>query len=434
VKYLFFFLVLTCNLAWGQLINTVELTEKFSVTNEDAAKKELLHLATLKSLEKFLPEMGYKNEEFNEKLQTQFNDYFSKYKESKLIEKFGSNYKTILSEEEKKAFIASLETEKHNLFIRFSRTNELLRSHSFVLIKQDEKEPTRWNAKVNLDIDKIKLDKFLRKTVMGETKAFFKIILISEIDPHGFSWSDLGLDNEKIFLKPLNDSWLKWIDDNLPSTVEEVVVCDSECLTFYNKWSENESNAIVIPEEYGHSVFLKVNILLKRIEMVENLQESTFDWEGRTILHDVGTKRILASFPLPQEKRTFRQLDQKAVNSGLASSLYRSPLTAFMQFNRKLEEKIGFNRVSKLVIKGFRNLDEVHLLMEKLKTRGSSLGLDVSLDNFSKDEANLLCFYRGEEKSFTDLLSGLKELKSTHSYTLVNEFTGVHHVIKFVTE
>jgi hypothetical protein len=105
-----------------------------------------------------------------------------------------------------------------------------------------------------------------------------------------------------------------------------------------------------------------------------------------------------------------------------------------MQFNRKLEEKLGFNRVSQLVIKGQQHLGDVFALMEMMKTRGSLLGLDVSLDSFSKDQANLVCFYRGEEKSFSDLLSGIKELKSTHRFSLVDEFTGVHYVIKLISE
>lgn len=99
-----------------------------------------------------------------------------------------------------------------------------------------------------------------------------------------------------------------------------------------------------------------------------------------------------------------------------------------------MEQKSGFNRVSKLVLKGYKHLGDVLQLNELLKTRGTSLGLEIVLQTFSKDESNLLCFYQGEEKSFTHILSGIKEVKLTHGYTLVNEFTGIHHVIKFVTE
>jgi len=434
VRYFLFFFLLVHHSAFGQLVNSVELAEKLEVSTEEAAKKELLHLATLKSIEKFVPELGYKSEEFNEKLNSSFREYFNQYKENKIIEKFGKSYKDTLSQTELASFTSKLEEERHAVFVRYSHTLEILKSHSFALIEQDKNDNSSWKAKVNLDIDRIKLDKLLRKIIKGEKKPFSKLIIITEIDPAGFSWPDLGLDDEKKFINPLNASWLKWLNDNIPSTVEEVVVCDSDCTNYFTKWSGQHPDDVSVPEEYSGSVFLKTNILLKRTSVLDNVQEVTFEWEGRAVLHDLATKRSLASFALPPERRTFRQLDQKALNSGIASSLYRSPLTAFMQFNRKLEQKIGFNRVSKLVIKGHRHVGEVYLLIEMLKTRGSSLGFEVELDSISKEEANLLCFYRGEEKSFTDLLSSIKELKSSHSYTLVNEFTGVHHVIKFVTE
>ena len=434
MKYLIFILMFISLPTWAQLVNSVELTEKLTVTTEDAAKKELLHRATLKSFEKFIPELGYKLDEFNEKLNTQFKEYFNNFKEKKIIQKFGANYKKTLSETERVSYLASLEAERQASFIRYSHTAGVLRSHSLGLLTQSEKDPFFWKAKVEVDIDRLKLDKLLRKVLKGETKPFAKLILISEIDIKNFSWPDLGLANEKAFLSSLNDSWLKWLNENLPSTVEDVVICDVNCMSYYKKWSETHLNEISVPEEFSNSVFLKINFHLKRSGTLENLQELTFEWEGWTLLHDIATKRVLESFVLPMEKRTFRHMSQKALNSGLASALYRSPMTALMQFNRKLEEKIGFNRVSKIVVKGYRHLGDVVALTDLLKTRGSSLGLDIILDNFSKDEAHLLCFYRGEEKSFTDILLALKKVKSTQGYTLVNEFTGVHHVIKFVTE
>lgn len=434
MKYFFLFLLLNINLAFAQLINTVEVTEKLDAVEEAAAKKVLLHKATLKSLEKFVPELGYSFSEFSEKLETQFNEYFRNYQAKKIVEKFGVNYKANLSEAEKSAFLSTLEVEKYKLYIQFSRTFSILRSHSFVHLAKDEKDPMFWNAKINLDVDKIKLQRFLNRIIKAEKKTFSKILLIPEVVPQNFAWADLGLENEIVFTRPLNNSWLKWFNENLPSSVEEVVACDADCMNYFRKWSETQLDQIIVPEEYRNAIFLVVHIELKRIASIDNFQEIKFEWEGRTLLHDLATKRILESFTLPAEKRTFRQLDQKALNSGLVSSLYRAPLTAFLQFNRKLEGKIGFNRVSRLVIKGYQHIGDVLTLNEMLKTRGTSLGLDIVLEGFSKEEANLLCFYRGEEKSFTDILSGLKEVKSTHSYTLVNEFTGVHHVIKFVTE
>jgi len=72
--------------------------------------------------------------------------------------------------------------------------------------------------------------------------------------------------------------------------------------------------------------------------------------------------------------------------------------------------------------------------MDQLKTRGSSLGLEVFLDSFTKNQALFNCFYLGEEKSFNDLLSSIKELKSSNTYQLVHDYTGGRHEMKLVTE
>lgn len=53
------------------------------------------------------------------------------------------------------------------------------------------------------------------------------------------------------------------------------------------------------------------------------------------------------------------------------------------------------------------------------------MGIKASLESFQKDEARLLCFFQGEAKVFSDLLSQLKELKSSHSFVLSSDLTGL---------
>jgi hypothetical protein len=114
--------------------------------------------------------------------------------------------------------------------------------------------------------------------------------------------------------------------------------------------------------------------------------------------------------------------------------MYASPLAAFNKAVKKLQESSRLNRLSRLVISGHKHLGDVSDLMKLLKKEGQNLGLELQWDLFTQKEAQLLCFYQGEEKSFTDLLSRIKELKSSHSYNVVNEFTGVRHVLKLIAE
>jgi hypothetical protein len=423
-------------LAWGEgeLNQRVSVSLKLEGVTEEIARRELLFSACLKSMEKLASGMGYKYDDFNQKLNNAFINYFKLYQEKRLIEKFGVKYKESMSDAEIKSFLTPILTEEHNLFIKFSQIIEALKSHSLSAFTQNKEDLNLWTADVNLEFDKIKLEKIFRRVINDKGYHSSKLIIMSDIDAYQFTWPELELESHKNFLAPLNQSWLKWENENLPTSVAEVRICEESCLSYITKWSEDSSEHRILSDEYADSVLLKVALRLKRVSSKPDLKEATFEWEGRSVLQDLNTKRILASFVIPQEKRTFRYTDQKSLNSALASSLYRSPLTSFLQFKRKLEDNIGFNRVSKLVIKGHSNLGDVLTLIEVIKTRGSSLGLEVFIDAFTKDEAQIACFYRGEEKSFSDVLSGIKELKSSHSYTLVNEFINTHYVIKLITE
>ena len=421
-------------LSWGQLKHTTEIQTELKGASEADVRKEMLFQAAYKGIEKYSSEMGYKFEDFETKLKEKFDHSFESYQQRKLSEKFGAGYQETLSKDEKTAFLSGLESEKHHSFVTFSRILDCVRSHNFQSLLRDETNAARWVGKVELDLDKIKVEALLRKFILGETKQFAKLIILTEIEPQGFGWNELGLESGDSFKHPLESSWMKWYRDNVPSTVEEVIVCEGSCLEFYSKWMEEHAEKVSLPEEYQKSVLLKITMSLKRTVLEVQQNEIFFEWSGRTLLQDLQTKRVLDSFTLGLESRRLSGQDQKMINSALASSLYRSPLSAFLQFNRKLEMKKGLSRVSKLVIQGHSHLGDVMALVEVIKVRGSSLGIEVSLDSFSAREATLKCFYQGEEKSFSDLLSAIKELKSSHSYRLVNEFTGVHHLIKFVAE
>ncbi len=265
-------------------------------------------------------------------------------------------------------------------------------------------------------------------------KPFNKIFLVTELNLRNLAWVDLAQESEKSFTAALNASWLEWFKANLPKTVQEVVICDLACIDFYRRWTDSHLEDFVIPPEYQQTLFLKTDFFLSRTSVIESMKESTFSWEGRTVLQDVHNKRLVGSLGMASESRTFRHLDQKGINSGLASGLYRSALPSLMNYRSKLETLQGTNRVAKLVISGHKNLSDLLSFQELLKTKGNSLGIEVKIDSLSLNEAKIICFYQGEEKTFNDLLSSIKELKSSHSYALVSEITAARYIVKFVAQ
>ena len=269
--------------------------------------------------------------------------------------------------------------------------------------------------------------------VVPEAKPFSRILITSEINLLGFEWKDLGLEKETQFTAPLMRNWEKWLKENLPKTVGEAKICETECLAYLSQWEEKLPEAISASVDplYKDVLWLKISMNIRRI-VQNNVQK--YIWEGRVLLLDGNTKKGLAHVSLPREEKEWLNTPQPDVNKSLVSRVYKTPLGAFPGLNQKIEMALPLNRVIKLVITGQRNLGDVTKLVEVLQSRGTSLGLQMEMGEFSPKEAVMRGYYRGEEKSFTDLLSQVKELKSSHNYSLVNEVTGDTHVIRMVKE
>lgn len=262
---------------------------------------------------------------------------------------------------------------------------------------------------------------------------YSRIFILGEVNPLGFDWKDLGLERETQFTSPLMKSWEKWLKEHLPKNVGDVKICEAECLTYHSQWEEKspEENIAALDPQFENTLWLKVSLTLRR-SVLNNIQ--SYQWEGRVLLLDGNTKRSLVNVDLPKEMKEWMNLPQAEINTALVTRVYKTPLGAFPGMIQKTETTLPLNRVVRLVITGQRHMGDVTKLVELLQTRGSSLGLQVEMSEFGPKEALMKGYFRGEEKSFTDLLSQVKELKSSYNYSLVNEITDTGHVIRMVKQ
>lgn len=421
--------------ALAQLATERTVSMELKAANQEEAKPILLHEAVKTAIEQYSTEMGLNSKTFHTHLNAKFDKYFEAFKNRKMSEKFGKNYAAELTDDQKKIFLDGLEEQKHKLFIKFSRLEQVLDSYAFKDIQRDQERPELWKANIVFNLNRAKLEKLNARLLSADSKQYSKLLIISEVNLINMSWNDLGLEQSSVFSEPLMSSWLKWMDSNGPSNVEEINLCTGECLSLFNSWQDlPQEEGMSVPENLLNGAWLKVSFNLRKISYSKGLNEWEFEWDGSVVMLDMNTKKILSSYTILPETKSWRGLDQKSLNSSLASAMYRSPLDAFQKSVRKLQDNLRLNRLSRLVIQGHHHMGDILSLMDLLKKEGNKLNLELQMDLFTQKEAQVLCFYQGEEKSFTDLLSRLKELKSSHSYRLVNEFTGIHHVLKLIAE
>lgn len=428
-------LLLMVNSALAQLEHKLSVTADVATTQVEEAKPYLAQEAILEVLRKYSQELAIDPTQFRSRLEEKFQQHFERFKEKRLTERFGKNFAEELSADQKQSFLAALEKYRAAEFLQFARLESLADSVEFSDVTLEASSGQRWKGLVQVNLNRSRVDGYYKRILSAEAKQYPKILVIVDINPIGFDWPELGLKSAHQFSHPLLSSWLKWLSNNQPQNSGELTGCENDCREMFNSWLQiPQEQGIKIPLEAQDSLWIRISLNIHKLFFRADINEWKFEWDGSVVVVDANTKLVLFSNYLLPESRRWRGMDQKSLNSALASSLYRSPLDAFTKLTRKVEKSQRLTRLSRLAITGNRNLGDVLSLMDLLKNEGKELHLELQLDLLNHKEAQLLCFYQGEEKSFIDLLSRVKELKSTHRYSVVNEFNGLLHILKLVSE
>lgn len=385
-----------------ELRKTEVVTKEFKDPKGQELQDGLLLEALNQFMKAYVPGQGQSYEAFEKNLKTEFDEYF----------------------------VLSGKLNREEEFRKFTGLESALLSHQVKSLKQTPGQPGFWTAEIDLSFDQQRLDRRMKRILAADKKVYERLLLLSEITLLDLDWKDLSLEKESHFTHPLLLSWEKFLNDHLPVEAGEAMTCSGECLSFKKTWDETSPETITQgPQSLFHrDLFVKLKFTLKKLK--EKSGGRAFSWNGSMILSEVKTKRIIGSFEIPLEEKEWRGLDAKALNSALASAMYRAPLGVLSQLGSKLKTHETSTRAAKLTITGHQNLGDIHALMTLLKSRGTSLGLKVELEGMGSGAVEVLCFYQGEEKSFTDLLSQLKELKSSHSYFVTYDGQEGRHTLK----
>jgi hypothetical protein len=420
------------SLSWGE----TEYVRKRQISGKDLseslAKEQQIHNTIWEVIIERSGELKFDPSTLTSSVQERFNHHWAQVKDRRLREKFGKAFE--LSEEVKKTFLEGLEARKDEEFIRFLRLNSLVTSHGFKshLLGTDGS----WTSEVFFSFDQEKLDRFLKRFLSKEAWDYDALYIISEIGLIGLTWKDLGLEKSEDFLSPLRSSWIDLAEKASSSKIEKIDDCIESCFQEFREWlnSSLAQRSLDADSYFRRSLVLKISYSLKKTGSRLQFGELDLEWEGKFILLDGESKKSLYSASIPIVQKTFQQQAFKALNSSIAGHMYRNSKDLFQGLEAVIKSSKRFSRLSYLTLTGHSHLGDVLVFNEKLRKEGEGLSLDPQIDLFTQKEAKILAFYRGEEKSFIDLLSRLKELKSSQSYKIFSEPVGNGFLLKFVAE
>lgn len=251
-----------------------------------------------------------------------------------------------------------------------------------------------------------------------------KLYIISDFHIDGFSWSDLALTQEEHFSGPVVRAWERWLKERFAGEFDDIQVCDKACLGFYEKWGKSlPEKAKEVDPQFNNSYFFKIDLMLRKFIQ-------TYSWNGRAGFLEVASKRSFALSEIPEVKRKWGIEDQKTMTSSFATDVYRFSLQTFAQAVEAFKKEKHYQQVLRLYVSGHKRLEDIQMLVSELESKSKELGILYKIESFGRNESELLVYLSGEEKSFSDLLSRLKELKLSQSYKIVHESSNGKHEIK----
>lgn len=379
-------------------VHQVEVTgpASESIAISDAEKIVLKQLLTTK---------GVNGEEYLKKLTEKFFSRYDNFKERRLRQTYGQNYQSSMTPEQKETLEARFDRETADYYKRFLGLDLLFNS----LIKEKLPE-NKW--KVDVTQKAGAFESWFNRFESAQAKV--KFLIIPHIELINMDWTELHVSGERPFLMALWTAWEKWAQDESPST--QISLCLDQCKRQWidDKSTENNELGVYFGQEDEILLVVDLRLELRKLRTLPN-GEVELQHNGTYSLHDYSSRSLLEAMNLgPETRRVNFKQEPQIVNSTLANHFFRLSLPAFTRL-KSFNDFRPYNQVLQLVIEGQKNLLEVKDLEQQLKLITGTFSPRWELYSLTRNTVSFRILYRGEEKSFKELITNLQQLKSSYN-------------------
>ena len=165
-----------------------------------------------------------------------------------------------------------------------------------------------------------------------------------------------------------------------------------------------------------NSLWLQINIRLKKIDEDQLLSNRTFQIEGSSLLLDMKFHRPLSAGEYAMTTQTYSTSDVNAMSSALASYIYRQPLSDLKNVPRELARMTSGERIAQIVIEGAPHIGFAQDLMASIVDKGLSQRLSATLKESNPHLTGFYLNFNGESEKLLALLRSFNNTDFTSKY------------------
>ena len=381
------------------------------------ANAQLKYSAFKDIITKSLSANGFDAEFFWFKYNEKFNEFF-KPTEENMRERFAKNKEP--SQEQYEQFYKSMRTRKLIAKAKFGRLERVIKSYTEKKRRQDEQNFKIKYLEISATVDGRLLNRLYLNITEKKKSEPDKIYITAKVELQKLVWTELGLEQEKDFTSVVMSHWKSWLEKHLKNFKGEFLIADEDIaqgiLTYmnapiiFNNTSLESGQKHYTGSRFADTLWLHINISIKKISDNIRLQERNFQIGGGFILTNLGNKKIVHHGDFEQKTGKYSTQEPIKLSSALANAVWKMPLSGFKSIPGKmalLPRSIG--RV-KLEVQNIPNISELIKFTEVLSKRGLSKQFRPNILSYSGTKGTIQLEYRS---SFNDMVSTLTSLNNT---------------------
>ena len=392
-------------------------------------KKQLIYAAVKDIITKELSKMGHNSEVFWAKYNEKFEDYFASIKEN-LDKSYGiTSSETKLTGKKKERYENSLRSKKLTIKARYGKLQKIMSSYSVKKMSRSPQFPNSRYMNIQAKIDlKMLNDMFYGYTRGGEKRIYNNLFVTVDFSMREMSWQDLGVELESDFTSVLKEHWKRWFEDKFKGKVNNVIITTideqekleshlkmlSEASSSLNQISsiekdiqeEQESALLSVDDQLKDSLWMKVKVNVSKVAEDQTFKKRTFLFGGEYLLFDLKSNRLASHYDFISEEATFSTT--KDLSSNSASLVYRLPVAKWESLIRDISHFPLGRKSFRVDLVGANSVKQIDEVDKYLSSMGLTHGLNVKVESFNRDRAQLRVFFKG---SIDDLKGTLLRTK-----------------------
>lgn len=424
LKYLFLILISISAFAAD---NYTKGDGRFYSTDDDSLnfiKEELIYLGFTDVISKKLEEAGLNKELFWQKYEEKFQASFKSIEEN-LRKKYKIDEDPSAKDKEK--FTKEIRRKRLVFKRRFGNLKSVIQSYSIDKTSRSAKNPKIRYIKLQAKVNEQLLSKIYYSYVQGKKTGDYGTLYIHvDYNLADASYTELGISNEKDFADVVNNAWLKDFSRTKPANIKNIEILAGEKLDKLVEYLKLPYERMIqeIPQEFVNSLYLKVDVSIKKINANLDVNKYVFEFDGGMFLQDLQNLQILSSANFKKETQDFTLTKSNSkLGNMIATFVYKIPMSAFNQINSKIKNIPPMTSIQRVALYDFKNIKSVYELIDLLKNKGIKYSLNARLESVGRSKAEIIVFYDGIQTDLKSILSGIKSAKSGQTYDVIDSDT-----------